>query len=331
MGIPLAEMLDDLLYESTIKYILTGDNSMRFFPFLCTLIAATVGLQASENVHQTPGHEHQSVHAESQKRAAIDFLSQLEIDGDERVLDVGTGDGKVSAYLSVKVSDGSVLGVDLCEDCAESAKETYKNHSFPNLSFGTADVRNLPFEQEFDIITSFSTLHLIEDKASALRSIKRSLRSEGRAIIQCPVRHGLLTALNTVSKDEKWAAYLSDFETGWHFIEVGTFEKLLNEVDLKPRHFKVARLNEVFETEEAFKASISEWLPHLAVIPQDKHEEFLEDLIQVYSEEEPYDLDGRIHFYVDRLEVEALNPMLEPRFQNIASEDESSDGEGSTQ
>lgn len=323
----LAEMQAPVLYRHLIQFLFWS-HPMRSLAYSSL---AVLGLFFFSETDLSAHQQHITQQTLWQKRAAMNFLSQLPIRGNERVLDIGSGDGEVSAYLSIKVSDGSVLGVDICQDCAKGAEQLYSNRSFPNLAFGTADATKLGFNQDFDIVTSFSALHLIEDKAAALRSIKQSLRPEGRAILQCTVRHGLSNALVTLSKNPKWSQYLAGFDSGWHFADVSNFEQLLAEVDLKPRHFKVSRLNEVFNSEEEFKSSIADWLPHLAVIPKKKQNEFLEDLVRAYAEEEPFDIDGRIQFYVDRLQVEALNPVIEPRFQDIASEDSTSSDSESTE
>jgi trans-aconitate 2-methyltransferase len=47
-----------------------------------------------------------------QKWLADSHLAQLELDGTERVLDVGCGDGKVTADIARRLTSGSVLGID---------------------------------------------------------------------------------------------------------------------------------------------------------------------------------------------------------------------------
>ena len=43
-------------------------------------------------------------------------LGRLTLEGAERVLDIGCGDGKITAEIAARVSRGSVLGVDPSRD-----------------------------------------------------------------------------------------------------------------------------------------------------------------------------------------------------------------------
>ncbi len=50
--------------------------------------------------------------SEAQLGWARELLDKLSLGGDEALLDIGCGDGKVSADLSRRLSSGSVLGID---------------------------------------------------------------------------------------------------------------------------------------------------------------------------------------------------------------------------
>lgn len=284
-------------------------------------IALNVSLSYADDTEQDMHFQRQQRHSEWQKRAAMHFVSQFPVKGNEDVLDLGSGDGKVSAYLSIRIPDGSVLGVDVEDNFVKEAQETYTPTSFPNLRFSRGNATNLTLDKQFDLVTAFTTMHLIEDKGAAFRSIKRSLKPGGRALLQCPLSHGLGNALGQLVQRPKWKAYFQNFNDGWHYADARTYEKYLSNAQLEARYFKISRLDEVYESEQAFKDSLSTWLPHCSVLSEDKCREFLEELVELYVEEVPFDSEGRVHFYVDRLEVEAVHPNLEPRFKHIASED----------
>lgn len=267
-------------------------------------------------------------HDEWQRRAAMHFITQFSVSGDEKVLDLGSGDGKVSAYLSIRIPEGSVLGVDIDKNSVQSAQETYNAVSFPNLSFSEVDAKTLPYDEQFDLVTALNTMHMIKDKSEAFKSIKRSMKPGGRALIQCPLGHGLGSALKTLTQSPKWESYFKDFDAGWHYSGAKEYEKLLSEAQLEIRYFQISRLDEVYESEKVFKDSLAGWLPHYQALPEEKKASFLEDLVELYTKSVPQDAEGRVHFYVDRLEVEAMYPDLQPRFHNIASEEIPSDEEG---
>ncbi len=194
------------------------------------------------------------------------------------------------------------------EKMVREADKIYSSRSFPNLSFRKGDATELNYEQQFDLVTSSSTLHLIENKRDALHSIKRSLKPSGRVIMQIPVSHGFGGAIEKVTSKERWSKYFANFDSGWHFNSVEDYESMLSEADLQAKRVEVTRIEGNFESRQAFKEHIAGWLPHLQAIPAAEQDAFLEELLTAFAEEYPLDSDGRINYFVDRLEVEAVNP-----------------------
>jgi len=70
-----------------------------------------------------------------QQRWGIELLNKLVLQGNERVLDLGCGDGKLTAEIVRRVPYGSVLGIDKSEDMIRFAQEHYQPDVFPNLKF----------------------------------------------------------------------------------------------------------------------------------------------------------------------------------------------------
>jgi ubiquinone/menaquinone biosynthesis C-methylase UbiE len=94
--------------------------------------------------------------------------------GDERVLDVGCGDGGVSRLLRARVRE--VVAVDL------EANPAWEDGS--GLSFIVADGERLPFDaRSFDLVHSKDSLHHMNRPADALREYRRVLRPGGHALI----------------------------------------------------------------------------------------------------------------------------------------------------
>lgn len=71
-------------------------------------------------------------HSELQKQWACRLLGQYHFTGKERVLDFGSGDGKISAQISYYVPKGSVTGVDLSESMVELASLGFPSAYYPN-------------------------------------------------------------------------------------------------------------------------------------------------------------------------------------------------------
>jgi len=98
-------------------------------------------------------------HSYPQYAFALGLVERLRLLGNERILDVGCGDGKITAELAARVSHGSVLGIDTSADMIAFAQNMFPPSVYPNLSFCYGDAAKLTFSQEFDVIVSFACLH----------------------------------------------------------------------------------------------------------------------------------------------------------------------------
>ena len=66
-----------------------------------------------------------------QKELAEKQLARLTLIGNEHILDVGCGDGKITAEIAARVPRGSVVGVDPSSDMIAFATKTSPRQSSP--------------------------------------------------------------------------------------------------------------------------------------------------------------------------------------------------------
>ena len=67
--------------------------------------------------------------------------------GNESVLDIGCGDGKVTAEIARLLPRGEAVGIDSSEDMVRKARSAFPTVSNPRLSFQLMDARSLAFEK----------------------------------------------------------------------------------------------------------------------------------------------------------------------------------------
>ena len=119
-----------------------------------------------------------------QKELAEKQLARLTLNGNEQILDVGCGDGKITAEIAARVPQGSVVGVDPSSDMIAFATKNFGPPNIKNLRFEVADVRKLKFQNQFDLVVSFNALHWVPEQAQALNSIRAALKPTGRAVLR---------------------------------------------------------------------------------------------------------------------------------------------------
>src|SRR5271170_7561241 len=85
---------------------------------------------------------------------ARELFVRLNLCGDEHILDVGCGDGKVTAEIAGAVPRGSATGTDTSPQMIAFAKKTFPPEKFPNLGFQVMDARKIKFPRRFDLVFS---------------------------------------------------------------------------------------------------------------------------------------------------------------------------------
>jgi SAM-dependent methyltransferase len=122
------------------------------------------------------------------RREQDSVLDLLGVRAGERILDVGCGDGAVSALAAAR--GARVVAVDLAPSMASSAKR----RGVPAVA---ADARALAFGPAFDAAAWVGSSEFVADLPGAARQVVRCLRPGGRLVILFPRRNwfGLLLLL----------------------------------------------------------------------------------------------------------------------------------------
>lgn len=120
------------------------------------------------------------------------LLDELELRGDERILDLGCGRGATLMAAARRLTTGRATGVDLwqADQSGNSPAATLKNAELEgvaeDVSLITADMARLPFpDTTFDVALSNLALHNLppEGRRRAVEEAVRVVRPGGRVVL----------------------------------------------------------------------------------------------------------------------------------------------------
>jgi trans-aconitate methyltransferase len=133
---------------------------------------------AAEEYAHTSGMHFESVYTSLQKH---DWNA---CDPFQRILDIGCGNGKVTAEIAARLPQSTLLGIDISPDKVAFCRQQYLPY-YRNLSFEVMDILSLPerFTDHFDSITAFYCLHWVKDFALAMNEMHRCLKAGGQMIV----------------------------------------------------------------------------------------------------------------------------------------------------
>ncbi len=253
-------------------------------------------------------------HSSVQQDWAKELASKLSLNGYESVLDIGCGDGKITADIATQIHKGRVIGMDNSKDMIELASMNFPRETYPNLSFQIGDASHLPFKEEFDVVFSNAALHWIKDHKPIISGIKNSLKPNGRILLQMGGKGNaasILAILDTLLEEKEWNTYFAGFEFPYGFHDTADYKSWLHEAGLTPLRVELIPKDMSHRGKDGLAGWIrTTWLPYTDRIPVQQKNDFISQLVDRYIEKYPMDNDGHVHVGMKRLEVEAIKTTM---------------------
>jgi trans-aconitate 2-methyltransferase len=222
-----------------------------------------------------------------QQTMAEEVLALLDLEGSERVLDVGCGDGKITAEIAARVPRGSVVGVDASQDMISFASSHFSPTVRPNLRFEVADARLLPFRNEFNLVVSFNALHWVPEQDAALGSIRSAMLSEGRALLRlvpAGERKSLENVIEETRRSSRWSAHFQGFHDPYLHLTPEQYAAAAERNGLRVLRIHTETKAWDFKSREAFFAfsavGFVEWTRRL---PEAERPTFINDVLDRYQ------------------------------------------------
>ena len=248
-------------------------------------------------------------HSLAQQKWARELLDKLSLNGTEDVLDIGCGDGKVTAEISKLVSKGTIVGIDNSSSMIALASKRYPPKDYPNLSFQQMDAGNLLFHECFDLIFSNAALHWVKNQKPVIEGFFKGLRQKGKILLQLGGKGNaaeIISVLSGMQTDPEWKSYFEKFDFPYFFPGTDEYESILLKTGFKINRLELIPKDMAHAGKTGLEGWIrTTWLPYTQQVPSEKRDKFVDAVSTKYIERTPVDSKGRLHVQMLRLEVEA--------------------------
>jgi len=247
--------------------------------------------------------------SKAQQQWAKELIALLQLIGHETLLDLGCGDGKVTAEIAKNVARGTVVGIDNSAAMIALAQGRYPEQQHPNLSFRVMEAANLSFAESFDLVFSNAVLHWVKQHQPVIDGLYRSLKSGGKILLRMGGRGdaaGMRATIDRVKDTAPWSQYFIGFEFPYTFPGVDEYRVMLEVAGFTVKRLELVAKDMTHDGLEGLASWIrTTWLPYTQRLPVDLRESFIEAVCSSYLDQVPLSVDGKAHVAMVLLEVEA--------------------------
>jgi trans-aconitate methyltransferase len=248
-----------------------------------------------------------------QQTWARELMARLKLRSDEHILDVGCGDGKVTAEIARAVPSGLVAGIDASAEMIGFARKTFPPSKIPNLKFQICDARKISAGitgAPFDTVFSNAALHWMDDHQAILRGMASVLKPRGRLIVSCGGKgnaQDVFVALRPEMRLKRWREFFRRMPTPYFFHSPADYEKWLPKFGFRINTLKLAPKDATYGGADGFAAWLrTTWLPYVQRVPENLREKFITAVTERYVAKHPPDAGGKVHVRMVRLEIDAV-------------------------
>lgn len=208
------------------------------------------------------------------------LIAELDLNGNEAILDLGCGDGITTEKLAHCVPEGRVVGIDASHGMIESAKQREKD----NLLFCVLNINDMDYRSTFDLIISNATLHWVKDHRRLLGNCHRALKLNGMVRFNFAGEgncQNFFKVIREAMGEKKYCGYFKTFEWPWYMPAVTEYKTIADQSDFAEINVWGENADRYFPDAEA----MSKWIdnpsivPFLNQIPQENKASFREFVI----------------------------------------------------
>jgi trans-aconitate 2-methyltransferase len=185
--------------------------------------------------HEFDGKKYEKASAHQSEWGAK-LITELDLQGTERVLDLGCGDGTLTARIADLLPNGETVGIDASEGMIDAARPRERK----NLRFVLMDIDRMDFIDEFDVVFSNAALHWVKNHRRLLLNVFKALRVNGKLRFNFAGDGNCAHSFKVIREamfHDSFKKYFSRFAWPWYMPTVSEYERLVEQTGL--RHVRV--------------------------------------------------------------------------------------------
>jgi len=213
--------------------------------------------------------EDYAINSKGQLKWGEELTLKLHLNGNENIIDIGCGDGKISAKLSKLVKDGNVFAIDASENMVKFASRQFPKKLYPNLTFlkmNALEINKLNSLEKFDIAFSNACLHWVSNHTAVLKGVRSCLKTGGKILFQMGGRGNVgevFSSIEVVCARHAYEKYFENFAAPYYFYDIEDYGVWLHQNDFLPMRVELISKDMRHDGDESFKGWLmTTWFPY---------------------------------------------------------------------
>jgi trans-aconitate 2-methyltransferase len=218
---------------------------------------------------------HYKNHSNAQYQRVKELIPNCNFHEKAHVLDVGCGDGKITAEIAAALPNGWVLGIDASPNMIHCANEAFQQ---PNLEFQCIKAEEIFLNKHFDNILCFNCLLWVRKPKEALDRLSKLLKPGGSFLILTYLKESSYVDLLEKALD-RFPAY-KKLSAAHTMLTLKEHRNILESNKLKINTFEVRNMIADYSTKEDLKNYLKGWLGCYVPLPEELQNEFLNQAVE---------------------------------------------------
>lgn len=211
-------------------------------------------------------------------------LARLALRGDERVVDLGCGTGRLTRELAARLPDGVLVALDASRRMLDQAVAHLAGIS-PPVRLVEARLPHIPLSGWADVVFSTATFHWVRDHPALFSNILTALTPGGLLHAQCGGGPNLAQGrapAEDVMQLPAFARWFADFEGAWEFADDRVTAGRLSDAGFTAIETSLESAPITFADDASYRTFVATvvFRLHLARLPEPMRPAFLDQIVE---------------------------------------------------